>query len=99
MRSRLLLCCCGLVLWGCPLAVEDPYEIGRPDAGSGGVGSGATGGSAGVSKPTCTDKVKNGNETGQDCGGADCPKCPVGEGCSSNEDCISDSCSSSTCRS
>jgi hypothetical protein len=28
--------------------------------------------------PTCTDGVQNGNETGVDCGGPDCPACPVG---------------------
>ena len=26
--------------------------------------------------PTCTDGVQNGNETGVDCGGPDCPSCP-----------------------
>ena len=27
--------------------------------------------------PTCTDGVQNGNETGVDCGGPDCPACPT----------------------
>ncbi len=27
--------------------------------------------------PTCTDGVQNGNETGVDCGGPDCPTCPT----------------------
>jgi hypothetical protein len=26
--------------------------------------------------PTCTDGIQNGNETGVDCGGPDCPTCP-----------------------
>jgi hypothetical protein len=26
--------------------------------------------------PTCTDGIQNGNETGVDCGGPDCPACP-----------------------
>jgi len=33
--------------------------------------------------PTCTDGVQNGQETGVDCGGPDCPACP--QGCSDNE--------------
>ncbi|MDF1696117.1 MAG: zinc-dependent metalloprotease [Saprospiraceae bacterium] len=31
----------------------------------------------GGSGPTCTDGVQNGNETGVDCGGPDCPACPT----------------------
>lgn len=27
--------------------------------------------------PTCTDNIQNGNETGVDCGGPDCPVCPT----------------------
>ncbi|MEL6862882.1 MAG: zinc-dependent metalloprotease [Bacteroidota bacterium] len=27
--------------------------------------------------PTCTDGIQNGNETGVDCGGPDCPPCPT----------------------
>jgi hypothetical protein len=30
----------------------------------------------GAPEPTCTDGVQNGNETGVDCGGPDCPVCP-----------------------
>ncbi|MEL7422377.1 MAG: M43 family zinc metalloprotease [Bacteroidota bacterium] len=35
---------------------------------SGGCGTPAT--------PTCNDGIQNGNETGVDCGGSDCPACP-----------------------
>ncbi|MEL6358280.1 MAG: cohesin domain-containing protein, partial [Bacteroidota bacterium] len=28
-------------------------------------------------QPTCTDGMQNGNETGVDCGGPDCPTCPT----------------------
>ncbi len=28
-----------------------------------------------ITPPTCTDGIQNGNETGVDCGGADCPAC------------------------
>jgi len=30
----------------------------------------------GAPEPTCTDGVQNGDETGVDCGGPDCPACP-----------------------
>ena len=29
-----------------------------------------------ISCPTCTDGIQNGNETGIDCGGSECPACP-----------------------
>ncbi|MEL6275888.1 MAG: cohesin domain-containing protein, partial [Bacteroidota bacterium] len=38
---------------------------------NGGVNIGAGG------DPTCTDGIQNGNETGVDCGGPDCPACPT----------------------
>ncbi|MEM6697125.1 MAG: fibronectin type III domain-containing protein [Bacteroidota bacterium] len=31
---------------------------------------------AGASEPTCDDGIMNGDETGVDCGGTDCPACP-----------------------
>src|SRR3954462_10695053 len=37
--------------------------------------------------PTCTDGVKNGRETGVDCGGPDCPACESGRTCAVNTDC------------
>jgi hypothetical protein len=42
--------------------------------------------------PTCTDTVKNGTESDKDCGGFACPKCPEGNGCGANEDCVSGVC-------
>lgn len=38
---------------------------------------------AGGNPPTCTDGIQNGQETGVDCGGPDCPACP--SNCSDNE--------------
>jgi hypothetical protein len=32
---------------------------------------------SGGAPPTCTDGIQNGNETGVDCGGPDCPACPT----------------------
>ncbi len=34
-----------------------------------------------VCAPTCTDGILNGNEVGIDCGGPDCPPCPVPPNC------------------
>ncbi|MCL4106410.1 UNVERIFIED_CONTAM: hypothetical protein GTU68_030368 [Idotea baltica] len=31
--------------------------------------------------PTCSDGIQNGNETGVDCGGPDCPSCPIEPTC------------------
>src|SRR5262249_2783284 len=37
--------------------------------------------------PTCSDGVKNGHETGVDCGGGTCNRCPSGAGCVNGSDC------------
>ena len=48
--------------------------------------------------PTCQDGVRNGGETGLDCGALSCPnKCPDGEGCALPNDCISGVCWGSEC--
>jgi hypothetical protein len=44
------------------------------------------------SPPSCADGVKNGNETGVDCGGPDCPRCANGQTCESRDDCRSAMC-------
>jgi hypothetical protein len=46
--------------------------------------------------PTCSDGVKNGPETGKDCGGG-CPsKCEPGAGCVTGADCIGGVCNAVT---
>lgn len=45
---------------------------------------------------TCSDVIKNQNETDIDCGGV-CSSCSNGEGCLINSDCVSDYCSSNIC--
>jgi len=40
-------------------------------------GASCLGGPCAGSQPTCTDGIKNGNETGVDCGGPDCDPCPA----------------------
>lgn len=47
--------------------------------------------------PTCMDNVKNGAETGADCGGPDCSKCPKDENCSNPNDCQSGVCRAGVC--
>jgi hypothetical protein len=51
----------------------------------------------GVPAPTCTDGVKNGDETGTDCGGATCPKCAICTGCAGPNDCESGCCTQGIC--
>jgi hypothetical protein len=48
--------------------------------------------------PSCTDKVKNGNETAKDCGGPDCDdRCTTGDGCTVPADCLSHVCMGGKC--
>lgn len=54
------------------LRVFDP--IGQQLPATGNPGS-INGTGCGTSGPTCTDGIMNGNETGVDCGGPDCPPC------------------------
>lgn len=46
---------------------------------------------------TCQDGVKNGMETGLDCGGPLCGPCPEGAGCKGPVDCISHVCQNDVC--
>ena len=50
-----------------------------------------------ITCPTCSDGTMNGDETGIDCGGDTCPRCPVGAGCIQSSDCASDICPSGLC--
>lgn len=72
---------------------------GAGDIPLGGSGSGMSGGDGGMSgsggvgpEPTCTDGIRNGDETGTDCGGPECGRCANGQGCKSNDDCFSQRC-------
>ncbi|XXT15240.1 hypothetical protein WME94_33815 [Sorangium sp. So ce429] len=47
--------------------------------------------------PTCSDGVKNGDETGADCGAPSCPRCPAGQGCRTGADCTNGVCWSGVC--
>jgi hypothetical protein len=47
--------------------------------------------------PSCTDGLKNGEETGVDCGGP-CALCANGQGCKSRGDCAGALCKNHTCQ-
>jgi hypothetical protein len=47
--------------------------------------------------PSCLDMIKNGTETGIDCGGGTCPACGTGQGCNVTSDCVSGVCMGGTC--
>ena len=47
--------------------------------------------------PNNKDGVKNGNETGIDCGGMSNPKCANGQDCTTHVDCTSDYCKGGKC--
>ncbi len=47
--------------------------------------------------PTNNDGVRNGDETGLDCGGTAAPKCTGGSPCNGPSDCISNECSEGIC--
>src|ERR1700759_4869259 len=63
--------------------------------GASAVAAGMLTGVAGVSStgcvfylnPQCNDQIKNGNETGVDCGGGTCGPCDIGESCNADSDC------------
>jgi hypothetical protein len=46
--------------------------------------------------PQCNDQIRNGEETGLDCGGG-CGRCNIGDGCRVNEDCDDSNCIAGTC--
>ena len=47
--------------------------------------------------PTCLDTVRNGDETGVDCGGS-CTGCDTGGGCNAGADCLSGVCLNGACQ-
>jgi len=57
----------------------------------------APSGDTGPNPATCTDHVKNGNETDVDCGGSTCPPCADTQHCAAPTDCKSGNCVAMTC--
>jgi chitinase len=52
----------------------------------------------GCGAPTCTDGVRNGDETGVDCGGSRCAPCALGDACIRHEDCATRICRLDRCQ-
>ena len=48
---------------------------------------------------SCSDHLKNGEETDIDCGGTKCKKCAIGKVCTQNYDCFSNQCLEGKCAS
>jgi hypothetical protein len=61
-------------------------------------GPGGVAGEGGTGPDHCKNGVPDANETGNDCGGPDCKKCPVGEPCRSASDCVNGECTQNICR-
>jgi hypothetical protein len=51
------------------------------------------------STPSCTDGIKNGDETDVDCGGGTCPACGYMKGCAAPSDCLDAVCTNMQCAS
>ncbi len=79
---------CGGQCAGC---ADGKACVGNPDCASGVCQSSV------CAAPTCTDGVKNGDETGTDCGGTTCPGCGSGMGCLSQSDCAAGVCLEGSC--
>ncbi len=60
--------------------------------GRGGTASGGVTGTGGAAPPTCTDRVKNQDETDIDCGGTVCSPCVPGQICRQPRDCTTGVC-------
>ena len=51
-----------------------------------------------ISAPTCSDVIRNRDETDVDCGGEKCPKCNETRTCNIGSDCVSGVCTSKICQ-
>jgi uncharacterized membrane protein len=92
------------------LALEDaPVMIPQPDAGTPAAPDAGTPAApspmpdAGFVPPdpapsSCNDRFENGRETDVDCGGPECPACPVEAGCTGHPDCETNVCRAGSCQ-
>ena len=84
VAATLCLCLVAGTALGCEKILGLQHAVlYQPDAGSGAADGGV---------PSCTDSVKNANETDVDCGGGTCPPCSIGEGCIVGTDCETHAC-------
>lgn len=60
-------------------------------------GSVSTSASSGGAGPTCSDGIKNGDETDKDCGGSACAPCGSCAVCAASSDCESECCTQNLC--
>ena len=81
-----------------PSAALSAAPSARPTASPSVVPSAAPSASPRASPATCSDSIKNGQETAADCGGGDCSPCGAGQGCLIGADCDSGSCAPTTKR-
>jgi hypothetical protein len=81
------------------IAANNDYGQIYPSPGAGFNNSNPWANFASVPAPTCTDGIKDGNETDVDCGGGTCPPCALGKMCNVGSDCASGSCTSGVCTS
>src|SRR5258708_5751809 len=87
------------------LALVAGCASGARQGGDGGLSDFSVGGDSGghdlaksdFSMASCTDGIKDGNETDVDCGGPSCPPCAVGKMCTRGMDCVSGSCVALVC--
>ena len=82
----------------CGGATCGPCDVGRACVRDDDCATGmCSGGTCAVAGPTCTDGVRDGDETDVDCGGGGCPSCSVGRACSSSFDCQAGACRDGIC--
>lgn len=87
----LLGCGCNLILG------LEPRDLINGTGGAGGTGGATVASSSSTSSTSCSDGIKNGAETGKDCGGGECAACKNGLGCMTGPDCESLFCNGGTC--
>ena len=87
----------GLLAMGAASALSSGlFACGSSTTGSG--GSGSTTSTSTGTPASCTDAVKNGDETDVDCGGPACNGCALGQSCGSADDCAEGACIGGTCQ-
>ncbi|MDF1566083.1 MAG: hypothetical protein P1V51_23820, partial [Deltaproteobacteria bacterium] len=79
---------CGGAVSGCPGCADGTPCQSEADCQSGVCDPS----SSACAAPSCTDGVRNGDETGTDCGGDLCGTCTQSQGCASGSDCASGVC-------
>lgn len=84
------------LIQACQAGICDPLLAapGAPCSDNGGTECNAMGQ---CTAAACSNGVQDGDERGVDCGGGDCPGCPVGTGCGGAADCATEACVGAVC--